>query len=142
MAVTYVGKVSVQGVSGTVAFTGVLVGENMLTDSVTVTDSFTVVKLKNGEGKTKGCAATDRKYDATFGIIPYSTTIGAARALVKLPGMLGAVTIAGVGPCVNGRWSYVGGGTVAATQTGYVKITLPCRRAGGTPAVPTLPPQS
>ena len=159
MGQTYLGKVSVHGVNGQLAFTGVVVGDNIMTDG-SMTHSFDTFKLKDGIGKTRGVAAVNEKNEATFTIIPIGATEAEARALVIIPGMLGAVTVwgfcdataAALEPGVpyagtnkinelRGRWTYVGGATVSASQGDFVKITIPCRRYGP-PGTPTIPAQS
>lgn len=146
MSTDYIGAVAVHGVDGTLAFSGLLATANLLTDAQ-VTDQFDVGELGNGNSDTVGAAASNRRSEATFTIIPYDSagTLATARDNIKFPGKLATVTIAGFGSGGNlidnvvGLWTYIGGGSMTLSKGGFVQITLPCRRWGEDPTTPTLP---
>lgn len=146
MSTDYIGAVAVHGVDGTLAFTGLLTTENLMTDAQ-VTDNFDVGELQNGSSDTVGAAANNRRSEATFTIIPYDSAgaIATARTKIKFPGKLATVTIAGFGSAPNqiasfiGKWTYIGGGSQQLSRGGFVSMTLPCRRWGEDPTSPSLP---
>ena len=146
MSTDYIGAVAVHGVDGTLAFSGMLVTENLMTDAQ-MTDNFDSGELQNGNSDTVGVAANNRRSEATFTIIPYDSSgaVATARTKIVLPGKLATITITGFGTTPNqiapliGKWTYIGGGSIQLSRGGFVSMTLPCKRWGESTTVPTLP---
>jgi hypothetical protein len=135
------GKAAVYGVTGTLAFAGAVVmstAENKMLGA-DITDTFDIPELKDGVGNIIGLAAVNRRHEATFDIVPSDTdgspTLADAKTAIKLPDPLAIVTIAGFGnTLIDGTWNYIGGGKITFSPDGYIKMSLPCRRVGDTPA--------
>ena len=122
------GTAAIHSVDGTVTFSGLVAGANLL-QGHNVTDSFDISKLQNGEGDIVGKAATGRELKATVDVIIIDSsdpqTLAAAKTNTVLPlSALMTVTIASTGIAfLDGAWNFEG-----ATYDGkigdYHKMTL------------------
>lgn len=124
------------GVTGKVAYTGVVTGVNYVT-GFEVTDNFQVADLKNGVGRVKGQAATNRSFDAVVKMIPVDENgaLATAKSNIKWPAPLGVITVTEFGTdTLDGTYNYQGGGKLVTTPEGYIEQQLPCKRHGDTSA--------
>jgi len=136
MPATLKGKIAVFSVTGALSFTGAAKTTNRLVGS-NLTDEFEVSELTDGNDDVIGAAAHRHRHRCTFDVIPYdaSGNIATAKTNVKLPDPLALVTIEDFGiDELDGTWNYAGGGTIALTPEGWIRMTLPCARYGATPA--------
>ena len=137
-----VGKAAVHTVAGGLAFTGLAKTQNRLVGT-NVTDEFNVAELRDGLNNVIGAVATSHNRRASFDIVPYDSggNLATAKSNVKLPDPLAIVTISDFGVDeLDGTWNYVGGGSIALTPDGYIRMTLPCAQydsGSGTPAALT-----
>lgn len=133
------GTAAVHTVPGTLAFTGLVTTQNRMVGA-SVQDEFAVAELRDGNNNVIGAFASGRVRRATFDIVPYDSNgvLATAKSNVKLPDPLAVVTIAGFGVDeLDGTWNYVGGGSIALSTDGYIRVTLPCAQydtGNGTPA--------
>lgn len=139
------GKVTVTGVQGTVAFTGMLATVNKLVGA-SLTDSATGGETKDGDGSFLNISTSGRMHKTTIRIIPFDSatpgTLAGAKANVVLPAPMAKVTIASNGiALLDGDWHYAkdGGATIDPSNDGQsLVITMPLERyepvGGGAPA--------
>lgn len=131
-----VGKAAVYSVNGNVEFYGAAMATMKLVGAG-VTDEFDVAELKDGTGEIIGAGASGRRRKATFEIIPYdaSGVLTTSKLNIKLPEPLAKVTISNFGiDELDGDWNYIGGGQIALSPDGFVRVTLPCAKYESTPA--------
>src|SRR5688500_14250273 len=111
MAASLAGKIAVYGIDGTLAFTGMIKGANIL-KSTSVTQSQREAQLEK-QGLIIGKAADLIMRQASFSFVPYSSdgtpTLAEAKALVLFPSPLGVLTVADYGITMfDGAWTCVG----------------------------------
>lgn len=129
------GKVTVCGIGGTVAYSGILVTENKLTDW-DLSDTADAGETKDGLGFYLTVTTSGDVTKLTITLVPFDPSgapaLATAKSKVVLPPKLGKVTIASTGITnVDGDWHYAraGGGTIKPDSSGQaLKITLPLER--------------
>jgi hypothetical protein len=131
---TIVGSATVYGVDGTVAYGTVAVGDNYM-QSLNVTDDVDTTEARNQKGNVFGYNLYNFRRTATFEIIFYDTTEILAAAEVELPQPGALVTIAQDAETGNtlpgilvGVWNYIGGGSISASNTDLLRMSLPCSK--------------
>lgn len=129
------GKVTVCGIGGTVAYTGVLATENKVTDW-DLSDGADAGETKDGLGFYLTITSAGDTHKLTITLVPFdpsgTPTLATAKSKVVLPPKMGKVTIASTGIAnVDGDWHYAraGGGTIKPDSSGQaLKVTLPLER--------------
>lgn len=112
-AITTIGAVTVRGIDGTVAFTGMATSANKWIGR-SLRKTTTENEALDGNGGVFSKAYMNRKRRATIRIIPFvasgtSTPLAAAQALMLLVDNGSQVTIAGSGIALwNGTWHVTG----------------------------------
>ena len=129
---TVVGSATVYGVDGTVAYGTVAVGDNYM-QSLNVTDDVDTTEARDQKGNVFGYNLYNFRRTATFEIIFYDTTEILAAAEVELPQPGAIVTIGQDAETGNtlpgiiaGAWNYIGGGSISASNTDLLRMSLPC----------------
>lgn len=137
-APTFIGYVTVWGIDGTMAYTGMATADNIL-EQLSYEDTTKEHETKDKQGETIGLKLWDPKKMLTINFFPAKAagggSIAAAKLVVDLPARGSKVTVAamvGAGSPVfdlNGTtWLYVGGGRIELNQENEVKMVLPLRR--------------
>lgn len=130
---TFIGKVTVWGIDGTMTYTGVATTDNVM-DTVNYEDTVEEHELKDHKGITVGVKLVNPRENLTINFWPAEPagagSIAAAKTNVVLPAKGSKVTIASMsGSPLNGTdWLYLGGGSIEESHEGDVKMTLPLRR--------------
>jgi len=138
------GKVTVCGIDGTVAFTGLLATENKLVDW-NFTGSATAGAQQDGLGGFITVSTSGKIHSASITIVPFDPAspgaLATAKSKVVLPEELSKVIIAAPGLPIHGDWHYAraGGGNIQPDSSGQaLKVTIPLERfeptGGGAPA--------
>jgi len=139
------GKVTVTGVQGTSAFTGMLATVNKL-KGWSISDTAKGGETLDGNGSYLNISSASRMQKCTITLIPFDSaspgTLAGAKANVVLPDPMTKVTIASSGiTLLDGDWHYSkdAGGDIKASNDGQsLEITLPLERyepvGGGAPA--------
>ena len=129
---TVVGNATVYGVDGTVAYGTVAVGDNYM-QSLNVTDDVDTTEARDQKGNVFGYNLYNFRRTATFEIIFYDTTEILAAAEVELPQPGAIITIGQDAESGNtlpgiiaGDWNYIGGGSISASNTDLLRMSLPC----------------
>lgn len=110
----YLGKFTLWGNSGTIAYTGMLSTDNSVRGGARLRDEVRVSDARDGNGRIFASNAVRDQQTVTFDLTPTSTTsLAAAQGLVVLPGPGAVVTIDGIDTSIfDGTWNYVGGGEI------------------------------
>lgn len=110
----YLGKFTLWGNSGTVAYSGMLTTDNSVRGGARLRDDVRVSDARDGAGRIFASNVVRDQQTVTFDITPTSTTsLAAAQGLVLLPPPGAVVTIDGIDSSIfDGTWNYVGGGEV------------------------------
>ena len=142
---TVVGNATVYGVDGTVTYGTVSVSDNYM-QSINLTDDVDTAEARDQKGNVFGYNLYNFRRTATFEIIFYDTTEILAATEVELPQPGAIVTIGQDGetgdtlPAILvGPWNYIGNGSISASNTDLLRMTLPCSKYNGdadTDAVP------
>ena len=145
---TIVGNATVYGVDGTVKYGTVTIGENYM-QSINLTDEMDTSEARDQRGNVFGYNLYNHRRTAAFEIIFYAASEAGAAAEFLLPSPGAIVTIAqdtedgATLPAeIAGTWNYIGGGTIAGSNTDLMRMSLPCSRyadpAGTTTAAVAL----
>ena len=131
---TIVGNATVYGVDGTVAYGSVVVGDNYM-QSVNLTDDVDTAEARDQKGNVFGYNLYNFRRTATFEIIFIDTTEAGAAAEVVLPAPGALVTIAqdtesgdSFPVILIGAWNYIGNGSISASNTDILRMSLPCSK--------------
>ena len=131
---TIVGNATVYGVDGTVAFGTVAIADNYM-QSMNLTDDVDTAEARDQKGNVFGYNLYNFRRTATFEIIFIDATEAGAAAEVKLPAPGALVTIAqdaesgdSFPAILNGPWNYAGGGSISASNTDILRMSLPCSK--------------
>ena len=129
---TVVGNATVYGVDGTVTYGTVSVSDNYM-QSINLTDDVDTAEARDQKGNVFGYNLYNFRRTATFEIIFYDTTEILAAGEVELPQPGAIVTIgqdAETGDTlpgiIAGAWNYIGGGSISASNTDLLRMSLPC----------------
>jgi hypothetical protein len=132
-APTQIGTVTVWGIDGTVAYTGLASTDNIL-EAANLEDDIDEFERKDAQAEVVGLRLYNpcKKVELTF--YPSkpagSGAIAAAKANVVLPAKGAKVTLAGFAGSVynDTTWLYIKGGRIEEGNEGEAKIVLPLRR--------------
>lgn len=107
------GRFTVWGTPGTIAFTGFATTDSAL-KSASVVDNLTVADARDGDGYIFGSRVRRDSQTLTVKLIPHSgTSLATAQALLAYPGPGALVTMAGFNDSlIDGTWNYIGGAQV------------------------------
>lgn len=127
-APTQIGTVTVWGVDGTLAYTGLASTDNVL-EGIDLSDDAEVTRRRDNLGETKGLLIWDPVKRITITFVPSDPSdISDAQDNIVLPAKGSTVTLAAF-PANSGlnetTWIYEQGGSIAFTNEGEVKMTLP-----------------
>ena len=129
---TIVGSATIYGVDGTVTYGSVSVSDNYM-QSINLTDDVDTTEARDQKGNVFGYNLYNFRRTATFEIIFYDTTEILAAAEVELPQPGAIVTIGQDAETGNtlpgiiaGTWNYIGGGSISASNTDLLRMSLPC----------------
>lgn len=127
-APTQIGVVTVWGVDGTLAYTGLASTDNVL-ESVDLNDEAEVTRRRDNLGETKGVLIWDPRKTITVTFYPSDPSdISDSKDNIVLPAKGSTVTLASF-PTNSGlnetTWIYEQGGSIGFTNEGEAKITLP-----------------
>ncbi len=137
-APTFIGYVTVWGIDGTMAYTGMATADNIL-EGMSYEDGTKEHETKDKQGETIGLRLWDPKKTLTVNFYPGQAagtgSIAAAKLEVDLPARGSKVTIASMPAAgspvfdTNGTtWLYVGGGRIEFGNEQECKMVLPLRR--------------
>jgi hypothetical protein len=137
---TYIGRVTVWGLDGKLAYTGLLVGENEPT-RLTYTDEIARHDSKDRKGETIGVQLYNPTPKLDISFIPCAPmgvgAIAASKQKVVLPAKGSKVTVSEFPPNVgtaedvtinSAKWLYLGGGSIDFTNEGEAVINLPLHK--------------
>lgn len=137
---TYIGRVFVWGLDGTLAYTGLTTAQNE-PQRLSYRDEISRHDSKDKKGETIGIQLYNPNPKITVTFMPCQTAGGGSIALSKqnvvLPAKGSKVTLAGFPPntgtaedvSVNSaKWIYFGGGGIEFTNEGEVVMTLPLEK--------------
>lgn len=125
------GEAKVYGADGTLAFTGAATTTNEA-QSLQLSDEFDIAEARSRTGDVKTRSAHNRRHTISVTILWKDTagtpTQATAKAVIKFPTMLGAVTLGSFGnSLIDGDWNY-DGGSVEYTNDGYATGTFKLSR--------------
>ena len=129
----YIGTVTVWGLDGTMAYTGIATTANLL-ESASYEDTTEEHEAKDRWGEVVGVKLFNPRENLTINFFPSSVagsaSIAAAAANVLLPPKGAKVTIADMpGSHLDAAtWLYLGGGNIELSNSGDVKMVLPLRK--------------
>jgi len=129
----YIGIVTVFGIDGTIAYTGLATTDSLL-ESASLEDTTEEHEAKDRWGEVVGMKLFNPRTNITINFYPAkeagSGAIAAAKDNVALPAKGSKVTIADMpGSAFDGTtWLYIQGGTIELTNTGDAKMVLPLRK--------------
>ena len=138
---TFIGRVFVWGLDGTLTYTGLAVAENE-PQKLSFQDAVSRHNSKDKKGKTIGVQLWDPNPKITVTFMPCASAPGAgaiaiAKTKVVLPARGSKATLTGFPPntgtaedvSINSAgWLYLGGGGIEFTNEGEVVITLPLEK--------------
>ena len=145
MSVIYMGRVTVKGLAGTIAYTGTgsvaIADATMSSRSVNATDELDSAEVTDKRGEVIGVAVFNRRKRVTVEFVPLSAsgTNTEADCLAKalFPALVAAtpatykITLAAFGAELTGDYNYLGGATLGMTSEGFPSISIPCVQYGG-----------
>jgi hypothetical protein len=146
---TIVGNATIYNVDGTLAYGTVAVGDNFL-QSINLTDEVDTSEARDQKGNVFGYNLYNFRRTATFEIIFVDATEAGAAEEMVLPTPGAIITIAqdaetgnSLPTALAGGWNYIGGGSIAGSNTDLMRMTLPCSKynadsAGDTVALQTF----
>ena len=137
-APTFIGYVTVWGIDGTMAYTGMATTDNIL-EGMSYEDGTKEHETKDKQGETIGLRLWDPKKTLTVNFYPGKVAgtgaIAAAKLNADLPAKGAKVTIAAMQAAASpvfdpnsASWLYVGGGRIEFANEGECKMVLPLRR--------------
>lgn len=131
---THIGTVTVWGIDGTVAYSGLASTEN-LPETVSLEDGTDEHESKDAKGEVVGLKLFNPVARATVKVYPSKAAgtgaIAAARANIILPVKGAKVTLAGFhanSGLNSSAWIYAGGGSQEYNNVGEVALNLPLRK--------------
>lgn len=147
---TIVGNATIYGVDGTVKNGTIWIATDNYLQSVNLTDEMDTTEARDQKGNVFGYNLYNFRRTATFDIIFYKDTEAnaAAKCILPLPGAtieIAQDTESGstLPVVLVGNWNYIGGGTIAMSNTDLTRMTLPCSQynadsAGSTETLATF----
>jgi hypothetical protein len=135
----FLGVVTIHGIDGTVAYTGLAANENC-PESISFQDLAKEKETLDAKGDVKGLKIWQTKKQLTIKLYVMVAAAGGVVASSKTKAVLPAkgskATVAGLPPNVgtaedvinSASWIYVQGGTYDFTQEGDLVLTLPLRK--------------
>jgi hypothetical protein len=136
---TFIGRVYVWGLDGTLAYTGMSTAQNEL-QKLSYRDEIARHDSKDKKGETVGVQLWNPNPKTTVTFMPCEAmaagSIANAKTRVLLPAKGSKVTLAAFPPTVGGAeilpnsasWIYFGGGEIEFTNEGEVVMTLPLEK--------------
>lgn len=138
---TFIGRVYIHGLDGTLAFTGMATDKNEL-KSLSYRDRITQGRTKDKKGATVGVRGWDPNPMITVRFLVCEPAgagaIAGAKTRIALPSFGAKVTLAGFPPNVataedlinSAKWLYFDGGEIEFTDEQEVAMTLPLEKFG------------
>lgn len=143
------GRVSVYGIAGTIAVTGVgyLDTDEAAMQSASLEAPVQTVDLTDGDGDVVTRAYFGEAHNVNLEFVPYDPdtpgNLATLKSKIKLPPPGTTVTLASFDVAqFNGAWNYAGGGGITLNQRGFLSMRLPLTRPGVSSGAPAyLVPQ-
>ncbi len=133
---TFIGTVTVHGIDGTLAYTGLATAKNLLR-KVSYKDTIQKKQTKDSKAKTVGVKGWDPSPEISISFAPCepagSGSIAAAKTRVVIPAFGSKVTLAGFPPDAataegvsfnSAKWLYLGGGSIEVGDEDDIMINL------------------
>jgi hypothetical protein len=128
------GTVSIYGITGQFLFYGFALPGNAATRNVQFNDSWEVRPLLDKNGDPVAFKSSNFRGACVISYVPVGTSVTIAKAASYIPPAFSIVVLSNFNNQLDGKYNYIGNGTVVQAYNGKQIVTLPLLRLQKLPA--------